>query len=61
MIIKPGRKVTVSLVDGSALNGVARLTWPWRLKISDVTVPHGAVPGVVYVARRAILTVQVVG
>jgi hypothetical protein len=56
----PGRKVTVSLTDGSAVSGVTGWSWPWLLRVRDVHVRQGAVPGVVLVPWHSIVTVQVV-
>lgn len=60
MFFLPGRKVTVSLTDGSVLTGRTRLAWPGRLRLVEVQVGPGDVPGVVVVYARAVLTVQVV-
>ncbi len=57
----PGRRITVSLTDGSALSGVTRLTWLGRVKLGQVSVSQGDVPGTVFVYSRAVLTIQVVG
>ncbi len=61
MWIRPGRRVTVSLSDGSALSGRTRPSWPWNLRLSDVSVAAGEVPGTVVVPCRNVLTVQVIG
>lgn len=61
MWIRPGRRVTVSLSDGSALSGRTRPSWPWNLRLSDVSVAAGEVPGTVVVPCRNVLTVQVRG
>lgn len=58
--MRGGRKVTVSLTDGSALSGVSRWSWPWMLRLVDVKVQQGEVPGMVLVPRRSVLTIQVV-
>lgn len=60
MFFLPGRKVTVSLTDGSVLAGRTRWAWPGRLRLVEVQVGPGDVPGVVVVYARAVLTVQVV-
>lgn len=60
MFFLPGHKVTVSLVDGSALTGRTALAWPGRLRLREVTVSSGAVPGLVWIPKRSILTVQVI-
>ena len=60
MWFMPGRKVTVSLTDGSALSGVTKFAWPGKLRLVDVrTINAAEVPGEVYVPARAVLTVQV--
>lgn len=59
MWFKPGRKVTVSLVDGSALTGTTKATWPGRLKLAGVSTAMGEAPGSIYVYARSVLTVQV--
>jgi hypothetical protein len=55
----PGRKVTVSLTDGSVLSGRTRLAWFGRLHLVEVSTQQGDVPGVVIVYARSVLTVQV--
>lgn len=63
MMFLPGRKVVVSLTDGSAFSGITKLSWH-ALRLRDVTygAKHGTadVVGRVIVAAAAILTVQVV-
>ena len=59
MWFMPGRKVTVSLTDGTALTGRTRWSWPGKLKLAEIATAMGDVPGVVYVYARSILTVQV--
>jgi len=61
MWIRPGRRVTVSLSDGSALSGRTRPSWPWNLRLSDVSVAAGEVPGTVVVPVRQVMTMQVTG
>lgn len=58
--MRGGRRVTVSLTDGSALSGVSRWSWPWMLRLVDVKVQQGEVPGMVLVPRGSVLTIQVV-
>lgn len=59
MWFRAGCRVTVSLVDGSVLAGVTLWAWPGRLRLAEVEVSQGAVPGVVLVPARSILIVQV--
>lgn len=59
MWFMPGKKVTVSLVDGTSLSGRTKLAWPGRLKLAEVETTLGDVPGCVFVYARSILTVQV--
>lgn len=59
MWFTPGRKVTVSLVDGTALTGRTKLAWPGRLKLVEVQTAMGEAPGAIFVYSRSILTVQV--
>lgn len=54
-----GRKVTVSLTDGSVVSGRVRSSWPGRLRLAEVETAQGEVPGVVVVNGRHIATVQV--
>jgi hypothetical protein len=56
---RPGRKVTVSLVDGAVLSGRTRLAWPGRIRLAEVATQDGEVPGVVIVHTRNVITVQV--
>lgn len=55
----PGRKVTVSLIDGTALMGRTMLAWPGRLKLGEVSTAMGDVSGAIFVYSRSVLTVQV--
>lgn len=59
MWFMPGRKVTVSLTDGSVLSGRTRLSWPGRIHLVEVSTHLGDVPGLVIVYARSVLTVQV--
>lgn len=61
MWFMPGRKVTVSLVDGTVLSGRTRMSWPGRIKLSEVETAMGGVPGAIFVYARSVLTVQVLG
>jgi hypothetical protein len=57
--IRPGRDVTVSLTDGSAINGKTRFALPGKLKLSGVVVGPAEVAGVVIIPHDKVLTVQV--
>lgn len=57
--IRPGHTVTVSLSDGTALSGRTLVSWPWNMRLSEVSVPAGDVPGTVVIPTRRIITVQV--
>lgn len=54
-----GRKVTVSLVDGTVLTGRTLRTVPGRIRLSEVTAEEGDVPGTVTVFTRNVIAVQV--
>lgn len=60
MFYFPRHLVSVSLSDGSAIQGKTCWAWPGRLRLRDVTIGGQAVPGRVIIYRRAVLTVQVV-
>ncbi|WEV59682.1 hypothetical protein OZX67_03855 [Bifidobacterium sp. ESL0728] len=60
MWIMPGKNVTVSLTDGSALTGRSQLAWPGRVRLSGIKVKEGEVPGTVTIYKQSIMTVQVV-
>jgi len=55
-----GRKVTVSLSDGSVLTGRTAPPRPGRIRLVEVETSEGEVPGMVIVNGRHVLTVQVV-
>ena len=59
MWFMPGRQVTVSLTDGTALSGRTLWAWPGRVRLAEVKTPMGEAPGVVIVYSRSVLTVQV--
>ena len=54
-----GRKVTVSLVDGTALTGRTRSAWPGRIRLVEVQAEEGEVPGMIVVNTRHVLVIQV--
>lgn len=54
-----GRKVTVSLVDGSVVSGRVRGSWPGRIRLAEVETSDSEVPGVVVLSGRHVATVQV--
>lgn len=54
-----GRKVTVSLVDGSVITGRVRRSWPTRIRLAEVETVDGEVPGLVVLSSRQVATVQV--
>lgn len=54
-----GRKVTVSLVDGSVITGRVRRAWPTRIRLAEVETADGEVPGLVVLSSRQVATVQV--
>lgn len=54
-----GRKVTVSLVDGSVVSGRVRGSWPGRIRLAEVETSDSEVPGLVVLSGRQVSTVQV--
>ena len=65
MITVRRRRVVVNLIDGRAMMGDRRLSWPWQVVLSAATMarPDGSVPldGKVIIPRHRIDFVQVVG
>ena len=57
--IRPGRDVTVSLVDGSAISGKTGFVLPGKIKLSSVFAGKAEIPGVVIIPHDKVLTVQV--
>ena len=60
MFYRPGRLVSVSLCDGSAIQGTTCLAWPGRIQLRDARIDGTHIPGRVIVYARAVLLVQVV-
>lgn len=56
----PGRKLVVSLSDGSSLSGVTRFSWLGSLRLHKVQADARQIPGTVIIYKRSILVVQVV-
>ncbi|MCI1673150.1 MAG: hypothetical protein LKI34_02875 [Bifidobacterium tibiigranuli] len=59
MWFKPGRSLTISLIDGTAITGRSLWAWPGRLRLCGVKTASGEVPGIVVIPSRSILIVQV--
>lgn len=62
----PRRKVVVNLVDGRALMGERRLSWPWQVALTGTSLARQGldpVPmdGRVIIPRSRIDMIQVVG
>lgn len=60
------RKVVVNLIDGRAIVGERRLSWPWQVVVSGASLARpdgGSVPidGRAIIPRHRIDFVQVVG
>lgn len=59
--LNAGRRVVVSLTDGSVLTGRTAGSWRFgRIRLVEVTTEQGDVPGMVIVFASAVVTVQVV-
>ena len=59
-----GKRVTLTLADGTGITGTARFTWAWwllRIEEASVLEPGGErpVPGYLVVPARSIALVQV--
>ena len=59
--LNAGRRVVVSLADGSVLTGRTAGSWRFgRIRLTEVTTEQGDVPGMVIVFASAVVTVQVI-
>lgn len=58
--LNAGRRVVVSLTDGTVLSGRTSGSWRFgRIRLVEVTTEQGDVPGTVIVFASAVVTVQV--
>ena len=58
--LNAGRRVVVSLTDGTALSGRTSGSWRFgRMRLIEVSTEQGDVPGTVVVFLSNVLTVQV--
>lgn len=58
--LNAGRRVVVSMVDGTVLSGRTAGSWRFgRIRLVEVTTEQGDVPGTVIVFASNVLTVQV--
>lgn len=58
--LNAGRRVVISLVDGSVITGRTVGSWRFgRIRLAEVTTNQGDVPGTVVVFAQNVLTVQV--
>lgn len=65
MVTVRRRTIVVNLVDGSAIVGVRRLSWPWQVRLTGAQLRQGqAAPapldGTVLIPRHRIDWIQVV-
>lgn len=58
--LNAGRRVMVSLVDGTVLTGRTTASWRFgRIRLAEVSTEQGEVPGTVVVYAHSVITVQV--
>ena len=58
--LNAGRRVMVSLVDGTVLTGRTAGSWRFgRIRLAEVSTEQGEVPGTVIVYANSVITVQV--
>lgn len=58
--LNAGRRVVVSLTDGTVLSGRTAGSWRFgRIRLVEVSTEQGDVPGTVVVFASAVVTVQV--
>lgn len=60
MFFFPGRRVVVSLSDGSAVAGVTAWAWFGWLRLRNVSSKGGEFPGEYLIPKHAVVGVQVV-
>jgi len=67
MWLTPGKRISLTLTDGTTFEGTARFTWAfWRtVRLVDVAVPGSLgvaeVEGEIRIPRHSLVYVQVVG
>ncbi|WP_194385357.1 hypothetical protein [Microbacterium luteum] len=58
--LNAGRRVMVSLVDGTVITGRTTGSWRFgRIRLTEVSTEQGEVPGTVIVYASSVITVQV--